>query len=344
MGIGQLSLPRILAEKGGTDGWIALLIGWAAAVVASLCLIQAAKRYPQGTLIDLLAHCFGKTVGKLAAVVIALVYIAAAGTNLIAASLMIKSWILWQTPLYVLLILFAVPTFLIARNGLRILGRYAEFVFFGSLPVMLFLLVPLRESRWIHLLPLFKEGWGPILTAVQPTVYSFLGFEVAFYLYPFLQKKQSAAAGIVIANTLSLIVFLYITLVCFVYFSPDEIMEYHQPTLNLLKVIEFRFIERLEIVFLSAYLFVVTTTWLPFINFYSYSVGWLLNKHNYSVYVAVFLVAVIAAIYLIDPSFTTNEIVLAWVSKAGIVYAFMFPVALCIYLTMRDLVQRRSGK
>ncbi|ULL14127.1 spore gernimation protein [Paenibacillus sp. H1-7] len=344
VGVGQLSLPRILAEKGGTDGWIALLIGWAISLTAGLCLIQAAKRYPQGTLLDLMTHCFGKAVGKLTAVIFAMIYIVGAAANMVAAALIIKSWILPNTPLYIILLLFALPSFLIARNGFRILGRYAEFVFFSSLPVMLFLLIPSLEGNWLYLLPLFKDGWGPILTAVQPTAYSFLGFEVAFFFYPFLQKKQWAAAGIVIANTLSLIVFLYITLVCFLYFSPDEITNYNQPTINVLKSIEFRFVERLEIVFLSAYLFAISTTWLPFISCYKYIVGWLLNKQNDSVYVALFLLSLVAFAFAFDPSFSTNEEWIKRISQAGLVYALALPVCLAVYIKLRDHVQRRLGR
>lgn len=344
VGVGQLSLPRLLAESGGTDGWIALILGYILTVMISLIVIQVMKRYPQGTILDLLAKYFGKTAGKAATIIVALYFALLVGTNFLAAGLMIQEWILKQTPLYILLFLFVIPTYLIARNGFRILGRYAEFVFFGSLPVFLFLLIPLHEGHWLHLFPLLKEGWKPVLLSVQSTVYSFVGFDLAFFLYPFLQKKQSAAAGIIVANTLSLLIFLFITLACFVYFSPDEITQYNQPTLNLLKVIEFRFIERLEIVFLSAYLFVISTTWIPYMCCFGLSVGWLLGKQDHRNYIAILLVLIVVAAYIMDPSFSQNKQWLNWVSRSGLIYGCAFPVCIWLYMRMHDYVQRRSGK
>ncbi len=64
IGVGVLTLPRELAEKAGTDGWIAIIIGWLFSTVASLIIIQIMKKYPNGTILDLLTHYFGKWIGK----------------------------------------------------------------------------------------------------------------------------------------------------------------------------------------------------------------------------------------------------------------------------------------
>lgn len=50
----------------------------------------------------------------------------------------------------------------------------------------------------------------PILNTVNKGIFSFLGFEIAFFLYPYLQKKEKASYGMVMANTLSLLAFLLI--------------------------------------------------------------------------------------------------------------------------------------
>lgn len=40
MGVGILTLPRELAEKAGTDGWIGIIISWFIATVASMIIIK----------------------------------------------------------------------------------------------------------------------------------------------------------------------------------------------------------------------------------------------------------------------------------------------------------------
>jgi len=107
----------------------------------------------------------------------------------------------------------------------------------------------------------------PILYTVKTTVIAFLGFEMAFLFYPYLQNKKAAAKGIVIANTLTLVVYLHITFICFIYFSPEEITQFLWPTLTLVKPIQFPFLERMEIVFVSFYIFLFSTSGIPYLFF-----------------------------------------------------------------------------
>ncbi|MDF2714543.1 MAG: spore gernimation protein [Paenibacillus sp.] len=344
VGVGQLSLPRELAEAGGTSSWMALFIGWAASVVASLCIVQVMKRTPDGTLIDLLAKYFGQWAGKVGAVCLILYFTLCLTAITMSAGIMISGWLLPRTQLYVLIALFAVPTYMIVKNGVRVLGRYAELVFLMFLPMALFLLVPLRESHLLHLFPLFKDGFQPILSAVGTTVFSFTGYEVAFIVYPFLRKKEFASIGIVIANTLSLLVFLLITLVCFLYFSPDEITQYSQPTLSLLKVIEFRFMERFDILFLSFYLFMISTTWMPQLFCVVYSASRLFGTRDIRMPLAVMLVLLIAYAFLIDPSFDSNEKLIGLMQQLTVVFAYVLPLGLFVYVRMHDRFTGRNGK
>jgi len=64
VGTGVLSLPRVLAEKAGTDGWIAILIGWIFSTISGVFIVKTAARYPEDTIYDILIRLFGKIVGK----------------------------------------------------------------------------------------------------------------------------------------------------------------------------------------------------------------------------------------------------------------------------------------
>lgn len=45
--------------------------------------------------------------------------------------------------------------------------------------------------------------------------------------------------------------------------SPDEITLYNEPIVSILKSIEFRFIERIEVPFIAFYLFIFSLAWIP---------------------------------------------------------------------------------
>ncbi|MBG0969460.1 GerAB/ArcD/ProY family transporter [Bacillus sp. SRB3LM] len=62
-----------------------------------------------------------------------------------------------------------------------------------------------------------------------------------------------------------MLLYLFTTIICFHVFGPDSITQVSQSVLDLLKQIEFRFLERFDIVFLLFYLSVVSTSWVSFI-------------------------------------------------------------------------------
>ena len=176
MGVGVLTLPRELAEKAGTDGWIAIIICWFLSTMASLIIIQIMKKYPNGTILDLLTHYFGKWIGKVGTIIFALYFALLANVVFIREALFIQAWILPRTEVYILILLLSIPSYLIVRKNISILGRYSEFVFFMTVWTIIIYLIPLKHAQWLHLLPVLKEGWVPILTAVKTAIFSFYRF------------------------------------------------------------------------------------------------------------------------------------------------------------------------
>jgi spore germination protein (amino acid permease) len=202
----------------------------------------------------------------------------------------------------------------------------------------------LKYAEWLHLLPVLKEGWMPVLTTVKTTIFSFVGFEIAFFLYPFLQKKEKASMGIVIANTITLFAFLMVTIGAFVFFSPDEITLYNEPTIEMLKVVEFKFIERLEIVFFSFYLFVMSTTVLPFMFMTVFCTSQLVGKQDHHRHLFYFLLIECAFVVLFPPSFGRNALLQQVIEQVGSIIALAFPLCLWGYVWLHGLLKRRAIK
>ena len=48
VGTGVLSLPRVLAEKAGTDGWIAILIGWIFSTISGVFICENSCKISRG--------------------------------------------------------------------------------------------------------------------------------------------------------------------------------------------------------------------------------------------------------------------------------------------------------
>ncbi|QMV40730.1 GerAB/ArcD/ProY family transporter [Cohnella cholangitidis] len=329
---GVMSLPRELWEKAGTDGWMSLIAGWFINILAGYLIIQVFKRYPDFTLFDLFDKLFGKRLSLLISIPIAIYFTFFAWLIQIKTMLFIKSWFLPQTSDTIIIALFSIPTYMLARKGLRVLGRYGELVFYMTAWMPLILLLVLNNSHWIHLLPLFKEGVMPVLKGVETTTYSLLGFEILFVLYPYLENKKKAMLGVVIANSITILLYLAVTLICFAFFSPDEIGGYNQPLLSMLKVIEFRFLERFDMIILAIYIYVISSTWIPYLYFASFSIAHVLRRQNHSPIITWLVVLLIIIVFVLHPSWNQSNVWQAWMSRYGMMVAYALPVMLWIYV------------
>lgn len=338
---GVLSLPRVLAEKAGTDGWIAIVIGWLFSTISGVFIVKTAAKYPDDTIYEILIRFFGKIVGKAFVVAYMMYFAFYSCIVLVNAMLYLKGWLLPKTPDYIVIFLFSIPTLLVARNGPRIMGRYSELNFYMMLWIPLFFLIPLKESgSWMPFFPILKEGWKSVFTAVPTTIFAYLGFDIAFFLYPFLQKKQYAVHGMIIANTLTMLFYLFATIVCFAYFSPDSITQFNQPVLNLLKVIEFRFLERFDMILLAAYLTIVSTSWIPALYCSVFCSSQLLGKQDHSSHVVVLLLLIIGFVFWTRPSWNQAETWQQVFSNTGVVLTYILPIILLMYGRLYEKLHR----
>lgn len=331
IGIGVLTLPRDLMDQADTDGWISLLIGWVLSILLSIIIIKTMEKHPNDTLFDLMPRYFGKWLGRGINLVWILYSLTSASIVMITSIHVMQVWILPNTKQYILIMLFIIPIYVITRHGIKVIGRFGEFVYLFTLWMLYSLFFTLEDADWLNLIPIAKSGWMPIFTAVKSTLLSFLGFELAYILYPFLKDKKSAVKGVIIANGLSLLVYLIATILCYVKFSPEEVKQFVWPTLLLLKVVSFPFLERWEIVFLSIYLFVLFMTIIPYL--YTALLGstqWL-GKENHRPLLWIVLFIWAAASFFYIPTHAEVIKLGEWLGETGMYMAFVFPVLLWLY-------------
>lgn len=339
IGIGILTLPCDLAGIAGTDGWISLLLGWAATLAASFFVVRTMQRHPDKTLYELLPALFGKWIGKLLSLAWIVNTGLTAGIVLYSSVFIIQVWILRNTSHIVLIAAFLLPIYLISRCRLQVQGRYAEFIYLFTLWMPPFLLFSLKDAHYLNLLPVLKEGIMPVLNAVRVTALPFLGFELVFFLHPFLKDKSKAFSGLVIANSMTLFLYLIVVLVAFVYFSEGELHAYVWPTLQLLKSIMLPFVERFEIVFLAFYLLIFSQTIIPYLYFSSTGIAELTGMKKHAGPLLGLVLLYISGSFFLEPTLESMEKVAAWHNDAAIFLGFLFPALLWGYSRIASAVK-----
>ncbi|AQR79026.1 endospore germination permease [Paenibacillus larvae] len=342
-GLAVLTLPKQLAQYAGTDGWISLILGWIIVTIISICIVRIMAQHPGEHFKDILIRYLGKWAGTIFFILWIIYIVLSALATLLVAVNIIQIWVLPRTPLFLILTLLMFNTFLLLRGGIRLLGRYAVFVFFFTLLMPILLLIPLKDSNVLYLLPVFKEGWRPIMIALKTSVFAFLGFEITFLAYPYLKNKKDAVKGIIAANTITFIFYLLITLSSFICFSPDEIKDYLWPTLMLVKPIQFSFLERMEILFLSFYLFVFSTTFIPYTYFFTDGITKLVNKEKWKVPFLILPLIVVLSLFF-HLAFKQVEDFEHFYNLLSFYFAFAFPVLFIIYISVYKRFKKRGNQ
>jgi len=185
VGVGVLTLPRDVAEKAGTDGWIGIIIGWFIATITSLIIIQIMKKYPNGTILDLLKHYFGKWAAKVGGGILAVYFGLLALYSFITEAMFIQAWVLPRVSIFLLLILLSIPSYLLVRNNIQIIGRYSVVVFLMTIWILVLYVYSFKEGQILNLLPLLKEGWQPVVKTLKISILSMLDLISLFTFIPF---------------------------------------------------------------------------------------------------------------------------------------------------------------
>ncbi|WP_260857224.1 GerAB/ArcD/ProY family transporter [Bacillus thuringiensis] len=331
VGTGILVLPRTLAQKSGTDGWLVLPLCFLFSTIASIVWIRIAQRYSNQLL--------NNKINKLARQLFSLIYIAYfsfyAWIVLLNGMLYIKGNLLPKTPDYLIVILFLIPTYLLVSQNVYVLGRYCEIVFYITIWIVILFLIPLREGNLLNMLPLFKNGISGLLKTLPQCIFPFTGFEIIFCIYPYLKIKKDAIKGVVIANSITMIFYIFMTISCFIFFSPDEITSYNQPVLSILKIIEVSFLERFDLIIITVYLFVVFTSWAPYIYASLLCISNLTSQEKNNIHISIFFFVIILSVFLIHPSWSQVQSCENLISYVGLGAAYIFPIFMFAAMKIR---------
>lgn len=259
IGVNLLSLPHDLIGVGSDMWWYPALLGpicW----LTVLPMVWVCSRYPEDSLFRINEKLLGKWLGSsinLVFILYALATVAAVAEGYLRLMQTITMPDRTITgPLIFLLIVLVY----IVEGGIKGIARFCiiSFVFTGWL--VYYLQWSLVQGDLRHLLPVFQAGGGQLLTTAHRGLPAFLGYELLLFCYPYIRepKKVFRNAGIGIA--LAVFFYVSVTVASVAYFSLWQLDHLLYPVLNLFKAVELSFLERVENLGISLWVFLILST------------------------------------------------------------------------------------
>lgn len=248
LGTGVLAMPASIAQFTVQDAWavgiLFLLSGAVAACVATVFV----RAFPDETLVGALCRTMGRPLGGgLALFYIVWLYIAIATIARELSGFVTASG-LPKTPDYVVSALSMAVAGFLGYLGLEVLGRVNEFITPLAILVIPFLVgLSLRHFQFGHFLPVFGDGWSPVLrAAVVPNLVYAFELTLALQMIPSLRSPETLGRDILIAAAL-ISGILTMTLVMTVGVEGPATSYLAFPILEVVRSIRIgRFIERVD--------------------------------------------------------------------------------------------------
>ncbi|SFM49213.1 spore germination protein KB [Gracilibacillus orientalis] len=175
------------------DAWIVVLVSFILSFILLWVYTQIPKYYPQQNFAEILHDCLGVILAKPLLFLYSMYFLGQATHNFYEFGVLIKITALPNTPLLVILYLFIVVMIYILHKGIEVIARSIEifipYLFFFLLAAY-FLNMISGEFELTNLLPIFGEGFQPILAEVPKVVAFPFGEMVVFLTIWHYVKEQ----------------------------------------------------------------------------------------------------------------------------------------------------------
>ena len=191
--------------------------------IAIFIIYFLSKRFSTSTIYEYASKVVGRPIGLL----ISIGYIAfACVTAILVMELFdttIKNWILLRTPSWAILMLLAITGTYLALGKVKVIGRFDQFVSFLIIPLVLMVAYTLKEADLRYILPIGQQGLGPIIKTIPQGFFSMIGFEMALFVFPYLQNKgKKALISLTLSNIAATTFYSFLTFSTFVVLVPNN--------------------------------------------------------------------------------------------------------------------------
>ena len=329
-GAGILTLPRYLCAAGKQDAWIIPLLAGGAMCLSALCFLLLCRRISEKTLSQLLRTLLPIPLANFFCFLYLAYFLTVAASSIRIVSEVTLLYLLPNTPLWAVALIYSLFIAYTLSGGLRGTGRFNELTGFMLLLGFLLLLPSLREGQLTNLTPVFSSRPASLLSAVPMACYSF-GISILIPLFlPQTENRRQAERKTWAALLFVIAAFSLITLCSICVLGADTVAHMLFPVITLYKSVSVPVIERLDLFFLTLWTVLAVR---PCLN-YALAAGQLANdcltKKLPNRWLSLCIGGVLFLSMLLQTDIVFTIRLLHWLGYVFLFLGILFPVFLLI--------------
>ncbi|NWQ43772.1 GerAB/ArcD/ProY family transporter [Bacillus sp. EB106-08-02-XG196] len=242
-GVTLFSLPRLVAEAFGTNGWIGLII-ISFIVNLNLILIWLVFKLSKGKSMFGIIAIFPKWITLPFCLFIALVWMLLGVFVMVKFSMILKMLFYQNVSLIYFLSMGFILIYMLLRKELYQIAKATVVLFYFTVWTVFLLAFHLPEFSFIRLTPFIFKGETDVLNGGMSIFTALLGYELSILFIHMIERKRliSLLAG----NTITSLIYFGVTFVSFGFFSFEQLLREMYPVVTLLGYISFPVLERVE--------------------------------------------------------------------------------------------------
>jgi len=246
------------------DTWLAVLAALFIGVLFALVYIALATRFPGKTLIQINDLIFGPFLGKLVSIQYLWLFISTLSVYLWFMGDFVLTYLMPETPIILVLIMFALLCAYAVRQGIEVIARIAFMaVTITSIIIILTFLLLIKDMKYTNFLPIFEVPIGELIQSTHIiTQVSFSEVLVFLMVIPFMNKPQQTKKSVLLGMLIGGLALLAATIRNIATLGPLNAIV-SSPSLEAVRLINIgKVITRLEVLVAMAQillLFIITS-------------------------------------------------------------------------------------
>lgn len=256
-GISMLNFQSNIIKGAGQDAWLSVLLYGLFLNVIYLMMLYIIKQSSSGDIISFHKDIFGNVIGGLLNIILAS-YFAMISVSIIHTYIdLLQIWVFDGITSIEFSLLFCILIYYIVSGGFRIITAICFWgVVIPSMVVsFVFYLFAYVDISYIQ--PLFQHKISDYFRSAIEVVPTYLGFELVLVILPFIRGGIKAKKWGHFALLVTTLLYTLLTIVTFIFFTQGKLEKLTWPTLTMIKIIRFPFLERIEFIFIFTWLLVI---------------------------------------------------------------------------------------
>lgn len=340
-GVGIFSAPRYIFAQAHQDSWLSIIIASLYMLIVIWVMFLILNQYENADIFGIQVDIFGKWVGKFLGTIYILFFVAELLSVLLTYTEVVQVFLFPTLPSFMMGLMLLILTVYSVLGGIRVVVGVV-FLFVLMSPWVFGLLYdPITRMEIAHFLPMFEASMTDLLKGARTTAYTFLGIEILFILYPFVENKKQAKRPFYLGASVSALIILITTIISIGYYSPNDFELMDWPVLSLFKSVAFSFMERFDYFVIVEWMMVVVPTMILLMWAITYG-----TKRLYAIPQKTTLYVVAILLLLICTFMKANyqiQKVTDFVAKIGFWIVFVYPIVLLPIVLFKKKGQKSKG-